>query len=90
MVLTQKNLELNFDQAKKHNYEYVGVAIQLPDTDGIEIIINGSKNFDYKLNYYKNTYNEDLSHKHVPNLKIVGFTYGDSFSQIEEDLIDHL
>lgn len=90
MNLSHEYLTNNFEMAKEYGYQYAGVAITLPDAEGIEVIINGRENFDYKLNYYLNTYNEDLTHKHVPNLKIIGFTYGDSFSQIEEDLIESL
>ena len=52
-----------------------------------EIIINDNENFDKKLSYYKNSYNQDLTLKTFSGIKIVGFTYGDSFETIEKDLI---
>ena len=52
-----------------------------------EIIINESENFDSKLAYYKKAYNEDLTLKAFNGIKIIGFTFGDNFSEIEDDLI---
>lgn len=52
-----------------------------------EIIINENENFDKKFDYYKKTYHEDLTLKAFSGIRIVGFTYGDSFQEIEKDLI---
>jgi hypothetical protein len=60
--------------------------IELPNAEGLEVIINDKANFKYKLEYYQTTYNNDLSHKHVQGLKIIGFTYGNSFDDIDKDL----
>jgi hypothetical protein len=81
------NLTICFNVAKERNINYVGVAVQLPNANDIEVIINGFENFDEKLTYYQSTYGDDLHHKHVPGLKIVGFTFGNSFADIECDLI---
>jgi 3-oxoacyl-ACP reductase-like protein len=76
-----------FASAKSLGAKYVGVAIQLPNAKGTEVIINSSENFDDKMNYYKNTYTDELNHKSVPDLKITGFTLGFSYEDIERALI---
>ena len=52
-----------------------------------EIIINENANFDSKFDYYRKAYNEDLTLKTFSGVKIVGFTYGDTFKEIEKDLL---
>lgn len=53
-----------------------------------EIIINENANFDSKFAYYKKAYNENLTLKSFNGIKIVGFTYGDTFKQwIKRDKI---
>lgn len=82
-----KNLENCFDEAIKQNKKYVGVKIRMQDFPRAEIIINERENFEKKLHYYKNAYSEDLSLKTSSGIRIVGFTYGDTFKDIEEDLM---
>ena len=52
-----------------------------------EVIINSKGNFDKKLEYYQNAYNDDLTLKSFNGIKIIGFTYGDDFDSIEYDLM---
>lgn len=86
--MKMNNLIDCFEAAGKNNAKYIGLAIKVPDANEPEIIINPSKNFEVKMEYYKKTYDEDLSHKAVGDiLQITGFTYGDSFSDIEKDLL---
>lgn len=82
-----KNLENCFNEAIKQDKKYVGVKIRMQDFPRAEIIINEKENFDKKLHYYKNAYTEDLTLKTFSGIRIVGFTYGDSFKDIEEDLM---
>ena len=82
-----ENLEKCFYEASRQDKKYVGVKIQMQGFPKAEIIINENENFDSKLDYYKKAYNEDLTLKTFNGIRIVGFTYGDSFKDIEEDLI---
>lgn len=82
-----KNLQECFGAAAKQNKKYVGVKIQMQGFPKPEIIINENENFDSKFEYYKNAYNDDLTLKTFNGIKIIGFTYGDSFQEIEQDLI---
>jgi len=85
--MTMDNLEKCFDRAKFMERKYVGVKIAMEGFIKPEIIINESENFDSKLAYYKKAYNEDLTLKTFNGIRIIGFTFGESFDDIEEDLI---
>lgn len=86
MNLTTCNLENCFNQAKVSNAKYVGIIVAMAGFAAHEVIINSVENFDAKLKYYQNTYDENLKHKYAPGISIVGFSYGDSFKDIESDL----
>ena len=86
--MNKEKLITCFYQAEKNKAKFIGLAIRVPDADQPEVIINPYENFDVKLDYYQKTYDEDLSHNAVGDfLRIVGFTYGDSFSDIESYLL---
>lgn len=86
-MMKMNNLINCFKAAENNNARYIGLAIRVPDAHEPEIIINLSENFEVKLDYYKKMYDEDLSHKAVGDiLQIIGFTYGNSFSDIEKEL----
>jgi len=85
-MLTMKNLELCFETAKEQGFTYIGIKIHMDGFPLPEIIINPNANFDKKLEYYKNAYNDDLTLKSFNGIKIIGFSYGDSYEEIEEDL----
>lgn len=86
MELTIKNLEYCFNRALNNNANYLGIKVQLEDKSYSEVIINERRNFAFKWGYYTETYNEDLTHKHNEKIKIIGFTYGNTFEEIERDL----
>lgn len=81
------NLEKCFYEASHNGAKYVGVKIQMQGFQKPEIIINEHENFESKFAYYKKAYNDNLTLKTFDGIKIVGFTYGDSFEGIEKDLI---
>lgn len=83
--LTMKNLENCFKEAKRVGAKYIGISIQIGDYPKPEIIINPIENWEEKLKYYQYTYDEELTLNGV--IKIVGFTYGWSFDDIEGDLV---
>ena len=86
-MLALKNLEKCFYGASQAEEEYVGVKIEMQGFPEPEIIINKSPNFDEKLAYYKKAYNEDLTLKAFNGIKIIGFTSGDTFAEIEYQLV---
>ena len=82
-----KNLEKCFNEASINGSKYIGVKIRKEVFPTAEIVIDKKENFWKKLEYYKNAYDEDLSLKANSGIRIVGFTYGNSFKDIEEDLM---
>ena len=79
-------LEQCFYEASQQGKKYVGIKVQMQGFPKAEIIINENENFDSKFEYYKKAYNEDLTLKAFSGIKIIGFTYADSFQEIENDL----
>lgn len=86
MNLSIQNLENCFKGAKENGAKFVAVVIEMEGFEYDEIIINPIGNADDKLEYYKKAYNEDLTHKFSNGIRIVGFTYGSKFSDIEIDI----
>ena len=82
------NLKRYFKKAREDNAKYFAVAIKFSAVEKVEIIINPRENWDSKEEYYSSVYDEDLRLKGCPDkIKIVGFTYGNSFKEIEEALM---
>ena len=75
-----KQLMSLFEKAK---YDSLDIALELtvPTCEDTEIIIVKNANLDYKLNYYKESYNEDLELKRFPEIKILSIKEG-NFSNI--------
>lgn len=84
--LNIKNLEACFKAAKAQNKKYIGVKILITGFDAEEIIINPSDNFEKKLQCYKIAYNSRLIFNATDKIRITGFTYGDSFEEIQKNL----
>lgn len=80
-------LEECFKTAIQCGMKYVAVKIQTINHTQPEIIINGRDNFEKKLNYYKNSYNEDLVLKSYNGIRIVDFCCANSFEDIEGELL---
>lgn len=83
---TIENLEICFNYAKDVGAKYVAVVVEMDGFEYDEVIINPISNADKKLEYYKNTYNSDLTHKFSNGIKIVAFTYGNTYADIEMDI----
>lgn len=84
--MNMENLQNCFNEAIKQEKRFIGVKIEMQGFEKPEIIINRFENFKTKLDYYKKAYNEDLTLKTFAGIKIIGFTYGDHFDDIEYDL----
>lgn len=69
-----------FEKAK-HDSLDIALELTVPTCEDTEIIIVKNANLDYKLNYYKESYNEDLELKRFPEIKILSIKEG-NFSNI--------
>lgn len=86
-TLTMDNLIKCFEGAKESEVRYIGLKINMDGFAKDEVIINPRENFDTKLEYYKKTYDENLNHKYSKGISISGFTFGEDFREIEDDLL---
>lgn len=85
--LTIEGLERCFRTASHQGKRYVAVLIRMEGFPRPEIIINENENIDTKFSYYKKAYTEDLVLKTFSGIRIIGFTFGDSFAELEKDLV---
>jgi hypothetical protein len=58
----------------RHGADYLIVWVE-GVTPQPEMILNGPENFVSKLFYYKNAYNEDLTLKNNPSIKITNYNF---------------
>lgn len=86
-MLKKKNLEKCFESAKFCDAKFIGVLVEMNGFEKAELIVNQKENFDKKLEYYKNAYNDDLVLKSFNGIKIIGFTHSDNLEQLERYLI---
>ena len=86
-MLTIKDLERVFKMAYEDRTNYVAVKIEMQGFSEPEVIINHRDNFLDKLDYYKKSYNDDLTLKSFNGIRIIGFTWGNTFEEIERNLI---
>lgn len=84
--LNMNHLENNFNYAIEYGEKFVAVKIEMKGFAEAEIIVNPIENAKDKIDYYKKTYDDELNHKYAEGIKIIGFTFGDNMSEIEEDL----
>jgi len=85
--MTTANLERCFYEAEREGEAFVGVLIKMEGFPEPEVIINKRANFETKLAYYKKAYDGNLVLRSFSGIKIIGFTHGDTFSDIELDLL---
>lgn len=77
-----------FDTATTIGDRFIGIKVQMDGFEKDEIIINETENFKSKLEYYQRVYNEDLHHKFSQGIRIVDVASGNSFDDIQADLVD--
>lgn len=79
---TMKEKLINiFKEAREYERTYIGVVFELPDHPGRELIINHSRNFDVKEEYYINNYDDELCNNRNTEVKIVNIF---SFNRMED------
>jgi hypothetical protein len=86
MELKMKNLINCFNTTNEQQFNWVAVLVKNINSEGEELIINPYVNFDDKLEYYQKAYTDDLVLKTYNGIKIVGFTFGNTLEDIENQL----
>lgn len=56
------------------NKFHIGLFIEMPGFEFPELITNPTENLEGKLAYYKQTYDDNLNHKHAKGISIIGYT----------------
>ena len=68
--MTKKELAIIFMEAKANKSD-VCVEITIPGQADTEYIVNKNRSIDNKLDYYFQTYDDNLVHKHNEAIRIV-------------------
>ena len=83
MEISMSALELGVDLAQALGYKYFAIKVKMNDFPDDEVIINPIINMVDKLEYWKKTYNHDLTHKFSDGIKIVDYMFGNTYEDIE-------
>jgi hypothetical protein len=86
MELKMKDLINCFNTANEQQFNWVAILVKNINSEGEELIINPYVNFDDKLEYYQKAYTDDLVLKTYDGIRIVGFTFGNTLEDIENQL----
>ncbi|MGL4656374.1 MAG: hypothetical protein ACRCWM_10910 [Sarcina sp.] len=70
---TMTDLEQTFEKAIECDDKYIVIFVECEGCEAPEMIINRRPNFEYKLDYYKKTYGDDLVHKFAKDIAIKSF-----------------
>lgn len=73
--MTKLDLISMFKEAIENNADFIDVFIEMPNFPKQEIIRNPKENFQLKMDYYNNAYNENCELKTFPQIKIKDITY---------------
>ena len=88
MKLSKNDLKKCFETAEKIGYEFVAVKIDMQGFEHPEIVINRKGNYEDKMNYYENAYDENLILKAYNGIRIIGFVAADTFEDLEDLLYE--
>jgi hypothetical protein len=76
-----------FTEALNQKENFIAVKVTMPGCEGHEVIVNPFENIEFKLDYYRKIYNDNLEMEKVPGLAIVGWAYGESYAEICDKLM---
>lgn len=68
--LNKEELKDFFLNMKKEGLD-IGIKLKMPNQKEPEIILNYNSSIDTKLEYYLNTYDDNLIHKNNPEIQII-------------------
>lgn len=68
--LTKEELKEFFLNMKKEGLD-VGIKLKMPNQKEPEVIMNYNSSIDAKLEYYMNTYDDNLVHKNNSEIQII-------------------
>ena len=68
--MTKKELAIIFMEAKANKRD-ICIEVTIPGQEDTEYIVNKNRSIDNKLDYYLQTYDDNLVHKHNEAIRIV-------------------
>lgn len=81
---TLDGLREAFDSIARYDSRFLGVLVKLGEGH-YEVIINGNSKFEENLKYYEKAYNDDLTLKANPEIKILNYIFAESFEEIQRE-----
>lgn len=82
-------IEKNKQRERGNLFYFVAVAIELPNTDAPEVIINPPENLENKLRYYIEAYDDHMKLKANPEVRIVDCEWLCKDSDVTNFIEDH-
>lgn len=76
--MTLVDLIKALETAKEQELD-IAIEVTVEGQESTELIMNRNASIENKLAYYKEAYNEDLTHKNNANVRIVGVSMGKYF-----------
>lgn len=86
MNYTMKDLINIFEEAIENEANVLVVELEIDGYEDSEFIITPEDNFKNKLEFYKNTYDDNLCHKMDKRIKIYDISYHYNLN----DMIDYI
>lgn len=81
-------MEEQIKRADDEGINYFGVAVKIPGNLNNELIINHIGEYQTKLQYYKETYDEDLRHRSIEGLRITHTAVGKTVASVASKLAE--
>ena len=88
--MNKNDLRELFEHARIGNFKYIALEIQQDGVHDNEVIIIHQNNFERKWEYIDNAYDKDLHLKNAPFIWIIDASYGESFKELESDLMPNM
>lgn len=85
-MLNKDMLKRCFENAKRSGCKYVAVVVKKKEFKKKEIFITQSDDFDIKLSFYNEYFDDNLVLIGNDDIRIFAFTYANTFTEIEKDL----
>jgi len=82
--MKKEELVACFEKAKRNCSEVVGVVVEIYEDRTSELILNKKDNFDNKLKYYKESYDDNLNHKKGP-ARIIGAFISEGIATLDPE-----
>lgn len=81
-ILKKSELVATVENAISDGAKFIGVKMSTFNAPEPEIIINPASNFEVKLNYYKQAYDDNMRLNHNRDIRILGVASGNTVAAV--------